>query len=273
MGCLFFERGRQTPSSSCPTTMSIYTARLLKGNQKPNPDFKQKGIATLQPCALGNSDIRGYPHRKQIAYSAYVQSLSAFLFATEKQERVSTSADGFLISLPFDKTLEHILPTLGVAFTKKITKDVLQAWEREYGVRVKENQGQTIYMFDEPTYELAKVMKERPEGAILESRTPLGVSSLAGLQAYLMSWKILTLFAYVLSVFLNPSTQTRAELRIHTQHSQHPCRMKEQSITMLPISSFPIQKCQRVHTTSAVRSYPLRAKTTIWRRTRRIWRY
>jgi len=172
--------------------MSIYTARLLKGNQRPSPDFKQRGLEKLQPSSLTNSEIKGFPHKRQIAYSAYVQNLSAFIFATEKNARVSTSADGFPIQLSGDKTLPHNLPSLGVSFSKKITKDTISAWDTEYGVREIKNAGQTIFIFDRATLEIAKNMVS--EGANKDSRNPGGVSTLNGLHAYQMLWKIVTLF-------------------------------------------------------------------------------
>jgi hypothetical protein len=177
--------------------MSIYTARLLKGNQRPNPVFKTKGLTEIQPCSLSNSGIRGFPHQKQIAYSAYTQFLSAFLFATEKQSRVMTNATGYPISLDKSKVLDHQRPPIGVAFTKKLTKDQVTALEGEYKLRVVENMGQTIYIFDDTTLELAKKMVD--DKAIPSARTPAGVANLVGLQAFEFCWKILTLFWYVSS--------------------------------------------------------------------------
>jgi len=175
--------------------MSIYTARLLKGNQRPNPAFKSKGLTEIQPCSLSNSGIRGFPHQKQIAYSAYTQFLSAFLFATEHQTRVLTNDSGYPISLHKDKVLAHNMPPLGVSFPKKLTKDQITALEGEYKLRVVENMGQTIYVFDDTTLDLARKLVE--DKAIAAARTPAGVSSLLGLQAFEFCWKILTLFWYV----------------------------------------------------------------------------
>jgi hypothetical protein len=176
--------------------MSIFTARLLKGNQRPNPIFKSKGLTEIQPCSLSNSGIRGFPHQKQIAYAAYTQFLSAFLYATEHQTRVLTNASGYTISLDKAKVLEHSLPPIGVSFAKKLTKDQLTALEGEYKLKVMENMGQTIYVFDETTLSLAKRLVD--EKAIPQARTPAGVSNLVGLQAFEFCWKVVTLFWYVL---------------------------------------------------------------------------
>lgn len=87
------------------------------------------------------------------------------------------------------------MPPLGVSFPKKLTKDQITALEGEYKLRVVENMGQTIYVFDDTTLDLARKLVE--DKAIAAARTPAGVSSLLGLQAFEFCWKILTLFWYV----------------------------------------------------------------------------
>lgn len=173
--------------------MSIYTARLLKGNQRPSPLFVEKGLEKLQPCALGNSDVRGFPHKRQIAYGSYIQYLSAFLFATEKGVRVSTSLEGFPIALQSAQMITDLNPPpLGVSFEKKPNRDLIDAFENEHGVRSIHNAGQAIFIFDKPSPDLAK--KLVIEKAVVNSRNPGGVSTLIGYQSWQFCWKLVTLF-------------------------------------------------------------------------------
>jgi hypothetical protein len=175
--------------------MPIYTARTLKGNQRPSPLFREKGLIALTPSSAGDCEVRGFPHQKQIAFDAYVQNISAFLFATQMKTKVSVNAPGFYITLPTADTIIPEYPPLGVTFDRKRTKDQIQAYDQEYGCRVIQNSGQEIIIFDRVSPELAK--KVRGDGAQPTARVPNGVSTLQGLQAYIFSWKVVTLFWYV----------------------------------------------------------------------------
>jgi hypothetical protein len=172
--------------------MSIYTVRPLKASQRPNPLFRQKGMNDVQPCALSNSEVKGFPHRRQVAFNAYKTNVDAFLYATQEQERVLTTAEGFPIQMPFDKCLEIPPPPIGVAFEKKIPNDKKAEYQNQFGAREVQNRGQTVYVFDSVTPDLAKMLMK--DGAIPNARTPNGVATLQGYQAYMMLSKILTLF-------------------------------------------------------------------------------
>jgi hypothetical protein len=173
--------------------MSLYTVRLLKGNQRPHPIFKNKGLDNFFPCSLSNCEVYGIPHKRQIAYAAYVQSLSAFLFATEKQTRVTVEAEGYPIKLSTTQILDvfDIVP-LGVTFSKKPSADRLQDLEKDYGVRQVRNQGQDILIFDHVTLDLAREMMASK--ALPDARTPSGVANLHGLHSYTHCMKVVTLF-------------------------------------------------------------------------------
>jgi hypothetical protein len=181
--------------------MPIYTARLLKGNQRPSPQFREKGLDTLTPSSAGDCEVRGFPHKKQIAFDAYVQNLSAFLFATQNRAKVSVNAPGFVVTIPLDDCLSIGYPPLGVTFERKRTRDQIAAYDQEYGCRVIQNSGQEIIIFDKPTPSLAKKIRE--DGALATARVPNGVSSLAGLQAWMFVWKIVTLFWYADKTFVD----------------------------------------------------------------------
>jgi hypothetical protein len=176
--------------------MSIYTVRPLKTSQRPNPLFRQKGMKDVQPCSLSNSEVRGFPHKRQIAFSAYKSNVDAFLFATQQGVRVLTNAEGFPINIAFDKCVELPPPPVGVAFEKKISNDKKTEYQNDYGAKEVQNRGQTIYIFDTMVPDLAKMLYK--DGAIPNARTPTGVATLQGYQAYMMLTKILTLFLYAL---------------------------------------------------------------------------
>jgi len=180
--------------------MSIYTVRPTKGNQRPHPDFKAKGLDHLHPCGLSNCEVYGLPHKRQIAYAAYVSSISAFLFATEKQTRVSVDADGYPIKLSSDRVLDtFILPPLGFSFAKKPTADKIQELELQYGIRQIKNMGQDVFIIDNSSYALAKEVKSL--GALPDARTPSGVANLFGFQSYLQCTKVVTLFCVCCDIF------------------------------------------------------------------------
>jgi hypothetical protein len=180
--------------------MSIYTVRRIKGNQRPHPDFKAKGLDALHPCSLSNCEIYGVPHKRQIAYAAYVHSISAFLFATEKQVRVSVDAEGYPIKLASDKVLGTFnLPPLGVSFKKKPSVDKITEMENQYGMRFVKNMGQDIYIIDNSSLAVAKAMVE--QDSIRDARTPSGVANLFGFQSYLHCMKVVTLFCVRLLLF------------------------------------------------------------------------
>lgn len=173
--------------------MSVYTVRITKGNQRPHPDFKAKGLDNLHPCSLSNCEVYGVPHRRQVAYAAYVHSISAFLYATEKQTRVSVDAEGYPIRLSTDRVLPTFtLPPLGVSFKKKPTADKITEMENQYGMRAIKNMGQDIYIIDSSSFPIAKEMAEMD--CLRDARTPSGVANLLGLQSYLHCMKVVTLF-------------------------------------------------------------------------------
>jgi hypothetical protein len=193
-GTLLIKEKDADPHTPYPHTvkMPIYTARTLKGNQRPSPLFKSKGLDTISPSSAGDCDVKGFPHQKQIAFDAYVQNISAFLFATQARTKISVSAPGFYISLPIKDTIVPGFPPLGVTFPKKLSKDRIQAYDQEYGCRAIQNSGQEIIIFDTASPELAKKLRE--DGAETSARVPNGVATLQGLQAWIFVWKVITLF-------------------------------------------------------------------------------
>lgn len=190
---LWLERRKPVIRIITVATMSVYTVRLSKGNQRPHPDFKNKGLEGFYPCALSNSEVYGIPHKRQVAYGAYTHSLSAFLFATEKGARVSCDAEGYPIQLSTNRLLDTIsLVPLGVSFQKKLTVDQIKDLEIDFGVRQVKNMGQDLLIFDKTSLDLARKMKEMK--ALPDARTPSGVANMYGLQSYLHCMKIVTLF-------------------------------------------------------------------------------
>jgi hypothetical protein len=172
--------------------MPIYTVRPLSGNQRPSPLFKSKGLGNEHPSSLSSTEIRSFPHKTQIAYVSYMHHLSAFLYATQEKRRVPVYPVGFPVTLKYSDCLPLSPPPVGVHFDKKPGADKRTKYTEQYGARELPSKGQTVFVFDRMTPEIAKELSR--DGAKADTRAPNGVANLGGYRAFQMCAKLLTLF-------------------------------------------------------------------------------
>jgi hypothetical protein len=172
--------------------MPIFTSRSLKGTQKPTPDFQKKGI-NLSSSTLTSAHIIGVPERRQVAFSAYVSFIAAFLKSTELQKKLPTGFPGYPINLPITKAIHIEPPKLGVTIdAKKYGADKIEKLKHDHGMYIVNFMGTSVYVFPKPTPEIAKVLSKICE---IDTKTPSGISNLLGYSVWNYSLKLITLFA------------------------------------------------------------------------------
>lgn len=173
--------------------MPVYTCKGLSGNQNPILEFARKGLK-LTSSTLSAAGIVGHPDRKQLAFGSYMHNIADFMHATETQKKITLGATGHAIDIPYSEALQVKPPPVGVSFKKdkKPSQDVILEWFNRRGCHSTIHQGITVYIFPEPAGDMLEKLVDLE--CEVNTRTPAGIMNIEGYSAWVMVWKIITLF-------------------------------------------------------------------------------
>jgi hypothetical protein len=122
------ERGEAAtphPSTKHRTTMSIYFGRRIPPAQT-HPLFRQRGVEGFAPITAASSSMFGMTSDKQIAYDGYSSNIDIFLAATNRQQRLNTTAEGAKLT-PRGDLFPLQLDPVALFLKPKTSHDQMQA--------------------------------------------------------------------------------------------------------------------------------------------------
>jgi hypothetical protein len=181
----------------------IYTAKKLQHKAIQSADYTQRELDGLTTGRLEDLFFVGRPHVVQPLYAQYVGNISAFLYSTSIQRKV-TCGGAYWPSLPLEKMLPLALPPLTLAPVKPFQKDEDKAAYKE---KLPQNTITTTYLKREcyvvptPTVDTLKNIPLADRNVPSSSDSV----SLSGMQHYLTTVKIVSLF---LATHTYPAFQT-----------------------------------------------------------------
>jgi hypothetical protein len=185
-------------STSLHTVTMIYTALGLSNDKVPQHHaFQQRKLNNLTQAKMSDLTIHGKPVSPQVAYDGYRANIEAFLWATAKNQSVSTVFSQY--PLPnFDYTFPLRVPKLSFLLKDKPTDQgkarMLSGWDK-YGIK-EISMSKTVkgYTIDNPDFSLLLTLRRV---AVLEMGTPEGYATVASTIYTQFLYKIIDLFCSV----------------------------------------------------------------------------
>jgi len=183
----------------------VFTSSPLKARSVQTPEYVTREISGETAGRLGEVHIIGIPHLQQTAYEGYLSNLSAFIFATSVQAKVACDATFFAPKLEPEFLIPLPLPPLVLSSKNALaTEDAKTAYAKSISedARMIQFIKQTCFLVEKPSFEL---LRKLPKDINPRTPSPPNATSLFGLNQFLTTVKILSLF---LATHSYPAFQT-----------------------------------------------------------------
>lgn len=134
--------------------MSIYLAKVTSKAAPPTTAFTTRNISGYTQAKPSELNIFAKPLSDQLAYAGYVQSLEAFLYATQTERKVFCSAPEYPLDSDYLPSVPIPLPLIVMRLNKTTLNGVQQA---AINTIMEKIQGEKKEMKGAPVYTISKV--------------------------------------------------------------------------------------------------------------------